>query len=232
MSRYYPRFATSSALAGLLILLISLGGGWGEVYGQTAGPTPTAGPRASLSVTKQVDNANPRRGDIVAFTIRVQNTGSVAARNVIIRDVVPGAFDILNASATAGTVEVRGQTVAVTVPAIDPGVTVLVVIEARVRNDAQGELRNTVIVREADDPATADGVNEQRATVTLTVAEGAADAPPAGGQASGQTGQSGASDSLLSGTGAGSGLQLPLLLIGIALVLAGGLVFLRTRTST
>jgi uncharacterized repeat protein (TIGR01451 family) len=223
---------TSSALAGLLILLISLGGGWGEVYGQTAGPTPTPSQRAILSVTKQVDNANPRRGDIVAFTIRVQNTGSVAARSVIIRDVVPGAFDILNASATAGTVEVRAQTVTVTVANIDPGMTVLLVIEARVRNDAQGELRNTVIVREAADPATADGVNEQRATVTLTVAEEAAAAPSAGAQPGGQTGQSGVSDSLLSGTGAESGLQQSLLLIGVALVLAGALIFFRTRTST
>lgn len=223
---HYQRFATSSVLAGVLILLISLGGGWGNVYGQTAGPTPTPSRGAVLSVTKRVDNANPRRGDTITFTIRVQNTGSVTARNVIIRDVVPGTFDILNASATLGAVKINGQTISLIIPALDPGVTVLLVVEARVRNNAQGELRNTVIVREGD-PSVADG-NEQRATAVLMVAEGTAGPTQPGGPRN----QIGPSDSLLGRTGAGSGLQLPLLLIGLALVLAGAFVFIRARGTT
>lgn len=268
--QHHHRVATSTMLTGLLILLISLGGSWGEAYGQTAGPTPTVGQRAVLSVTKQVDNATPRRGDIVSFTIRVQNTGSVAALNVVIRDVVPGTFDVLRASATSGAAEVRGQVVTITVPQIDPGVTVLATIEARVRNDARGQLRNTVVVRAA---GVVDGSNaaEVSATVLLDVAEqpdatpptGAS--PPAGGNTGGGTGDNtgggaggntgggaggntgggaggniggGAggdtrrgSNPLLSGTGAGSGLQLPLLVIGIMLVLIGGLIFTRVRNT-
>lgn len=230
----HSKFATSAVLAGLLALCVSLGGSWGNVYGQTAGPTPTPGQQAILNVTKQVDNANPRRGDSVSFTIRVQNTGSVAARNVVIRDVLPATFDILSTSATAGVVEVRGQTVTVVVSAIDPGVTVLVVIEARVRDNAQGELRNTVIVREEPVTGGTDGANEQRATAVLTIDESVAEVPPqAGGQAgqSGQVGQSGTADSLLGRTGAGSNLQMPLLLIGLMLVLAGAFVFIRVRTT-
>lgn len=224
------RVATSTMFAGLLIMLMSFGGSWGEAYGQTAGPTPTAGQRAVLSVTKQVDNANPRQGDIVSFTIRVQNTGSVAALNVLIRDILPGTFDVLRASATAGTVEVVGQVVTVSVPQIDPGVTVLAVIEARVRAEARGELRNTVTVRET---TSGDSANELSATAVLQVAEQADASPPAGGDNRGGAGgdNRGGSNPLLSGTGAGSGLQLPLLVIGMMLVLIGGLVFSRVRSA-
>lgn len=220
-------------LTGLLIMLISFGGGWGEAYGQTAGPTPTPGQRAVLSVTKQVDAANPRRSDIVSFTIRVQNTGTAAALNVVIRDVLPGTFDVLRASATAGAVKVNGQVVTVTVPQIDPGVTVLTVIEARVRNDARGQLRNTVVVRAAGAVDGSGSTDEVSATALLDVAE-QTDAPPAsGGDNRGGAGgdNRGGSNPLLSGTGAGSGLQMPLLIIGIMFVLIGGLIFTRVRTT-
>lgn len=53
--------------------------------------------QARLVATKQVDGATKRPGDAVAYRIRVQNTGTDAARNVVLRDVLPeGVFaDVL-----------------------------------------------------------------------------------------------------------------------------------------
>jgi uncharacterized repeat protein (TIGR01451 family) len=212
-------FAMSLLLTGLLVTLMSFGGGWGQAYGQTAGPTPTPR-RATISVTKTVDNPRPSPGATVVFTIRVQNVGDTPARNVVVQDNMPGAFEILDVATTAGTATVSGPAVRVDIPQIDPGATVVITIRARLRPDARGELVNVVIVRDTD------GVfGEQRARATLGVAESTDEqqiTPPTSAQVP---------RAPLSNTGADSGLQWSLLLLGLLLMAAGSVVFWRARAT-
>ncbi|HEX6292765.1 MAG TPA: DUF11 domain-containing protein [Herpetosiphonaceae bacterium] len=209
----------SLLLMGLLVTLMSFGGGWGQAYGQTAGPTPTPR-RAALNVTKEVDNPRPRPGETVVFTIRVQNVGDTTARDVIVQDNMPGAFEILDVTTSAGTATVRGPTVRVEIPQIDPGATVVITIRARLRPDARGPLINVVIVRDATG-----ALDEQRAEAALAVAGAAAEAsdPPSGGPQ--------VPRGPLSNTGADSGLQWSLLLLGLLLMIAGSVVFWRARAT-
>jgi uncharacterized repeat protein (TIGR01451 family)/LPXTG-motif cell wall-anchored protein len=218
-------FAMSLLLMGLLVTLMSFGGGWGAAYGQTAGPTPTPR-RATLSISKEVDNPRPRPGETVVFTIRVQNIGDQPTRNVVVQDVMPSAFEVLDATSSAGTVSVRGPTVRVEIPQIDPGASVVVTIRARLRPDARGRLVNTVIVRENNAE-----VGEQRAEAILEIADEAGEdgqsdtSPDAPG-----TGAQGPRGSL-GNTGADSSTQWWLLLLGLMLMAAGSAIFWRSRSA-
>jgi uncharacterized repeat protein (TIGR01451 family) len=213
-------FAMSLLLTGLLVTLLSFGGGWGQAYGQTAGPTPTPRGAAQLSVTKEIDNPRPRQGETVVFTIRVQNTGDAPARDVVVQDNMPGSLEILEVSTTAGTSSVRGPTVRVEIPQLDPGASVVITIRARLRPDARGELVNIVIARANN---VGGATVEQRAQAVLEVAESAADEPTApGGGAQNPRGS-------LGNTGADSTVQWWLLLLGLVLMAAGSAIFWRAR---
>jgi uncharacterized repeat protein (TIGR01451 family) len=217
-------FAMSLLLTGLLVTLTSFGGGWGQAYGQTAGPTPTPR-RATLSITKEVDNPRPRPGETVVFTIRVQNVGDQPARDVVVLDVMPPAFEVLDATTTAGTASVRGPTVRVDIPQIDPGATVVITIRARLRPDARGRIVNIVIVRDANA-----ALGEQRAEAILEVSDTADDAQPGASPAMPGTGAQGPRGSL-GNTGADAGMQWWLLLLGLALMAAGSAIFWRSRST-
>lgn len=214
-------FAMSLLLTGLLVTLMSFGGGWGEAYGQTAGPTPTPR-RAALSITKEVDNPRPQPGATVVFTIRVQNIGDVPARDVVVQDNMPGTFEILDVAATAGTATVRGPTVRVEIPQIDPGATVVITIRARLRPDAQGRLVNVVIVRQGNA-----STDEQRAEAILEVSDSAGDT----GQPAAPTTAPQGTRSSLGNTGADSGMQWWLLLLGLILMAVGSAIFWRARST-
>ncbi|WP_299261893.1 DUF11 domain-containing protein, partial [uncultured Aquimarina sp.] len=47
---------------------------------------------SDLSITKVVSDATPNVGDTVTFTISLSNSGSDAATNVSVADVVPGGY--------------------------------------------------------------------------------------------------------------------------------------------
>ncbi|HEY0733677.1 MAG TPA: DUF11 domain-containing protein [Herpetosiphonaceae bacterium] len=213
-------FAMSLLLTGLLVTLMSFGGGWGEAYGQTAGPTPTPR-RASLSVTKEADNPRPQPGDTVVFTIRVQNIGDVPATDVIVQDNVPGTFEILDATSSTGTVTVQGQTVRVQIAQLDPGATAVITIRVRLRPDAQGRLVNIVIVRQGNSAS-----EEQRAEAVLDVADSSDD----GGQAAPTATPQGPRSSL-GNTGADTSMQWWLLLLGLMLIAAGSAIYWRARAT-
>lgn len=214
-------FAMSLLLMGLLVTLMSFGGGWGEAYGQTAGPTPTPR-RASLSITKEVDNPRPQPGATVVFTIRVQNIGDVPATNVVVQDNVPGTFEILDAGASTGTVTVQGQTVRVQIAQLDPGATVVITIRVRLRPDAQGRLVNIVVVRQGNA-----AIEEQRAEAVLDVADSADDS----GQPTAPTATPQGPRSSLGNTGADTSMQWWLLLLGLMLIAAGSAIYWRTRST-
>lgn len=222
----HPRqrsFATSLLLLGLLTLLMSFSGGWGIAYGQTAGPTPVANQPAILNVTKEADNPSPRPRDTVVFVIRVSNVGGQPARNVQVVDAVPGEFEIVNVYATQGIPQINGQNVTVTIQQLDPGMMVVVTIETRVRATARGQLSNQVVVRAAN----LDGspIAEERAQAVLGVADTADDPSASPSHAQGPGSQ-------LSNTGADTPLYWPLFLLGLLLMMAGFVIFLRSRKTT
>lgn len=232
------RFATSFFFAGLLAVLLSLGGGWGDAYGQTAGPTPTPADVA-LSIAKSVDQPTAQPGDTVVFTIRVQHVGNAPAQNAVVQDDIPSAFELLSASSSAGTVAVSGPTVRVTIPQLNPGETVIITVTARIRPDARGSLSNTASV-------TAIGVSgvqlpPQTATAGLSVSGESGADDSAGNDEDGASGvvRSGAEadngtglKSQLSNTGVDAGLQWPLFIIGVLFVIAGSVLFARSRKTT
>jgi uncharacterized repeat protein (TIGR01451 family) len=65
----------------------------------------TAVPKeANLNLTKQVNDLTPNQGDIVTFTITVQNTGPDAATNILIQDVIPNGYSNISNVSNSGTV--------------------------------------------------------------------------------------------------------------------------------
>lgn len=239
----HRRFGMSLFIAGAFALLMSLNGGWGDAYGQTAGPTPQPN-SALLRVTKEADNPNPRVGDTVVFIIRVTNVGDQPARAVEVVDTMPNAFEIVSSMPTVGTVAVSGQTVTLTIPELQPGETAVLTIETRVRAGATGQLVNQVVVRGIDANGTALSDNTAQTVVDVATDEqgdGAASprgqtgpghgnagtprrqvGPADGGNAGGPRNQLGA-------TGADDSLQWWLTALGVLLVISGSAIYLRAR---
>jgi len=58
---------------------------------------------ADLAVTKTVDDATPNVGDVVTFTITLENLGADTATNVTLRDVLPGGLELVSALPSQGT---------------------------------------------------------------------------------------------------------------------------------
>src|SRR5688500_17740445 len=111
-SRRFRRFGQLQMLIGTLLLMFAGGSisSWGVAYGQTAGPTPT-GNQAALGISITVDNATPRPGDTVTWTIVVGNTGSADAREVQAADLIPDGFEIIDGVASRGRLVIDGQEV-------------------------------------------------------------------------------------------------------------------------
>lgn len=218
------KLATSLIVAGFLAFWMSLGGGWGAAYGQTAGPTPTVAD-ADLAVTKEASVAQARPGSTVTFTIRVQNTGGAPALNVVARDDVPSAFEVISATASSGTVATSGPTVTLTIPQLNPGESAVLTIVTRLRPDALGQLTNDVVASAAR--MSGERTADRRASASLNASEDAPDA--AAGGSAGAAGSSGDVSSQLSNTGADGSVVWWLLAVGIVLISVGGTLIWRTR---
>lgn len=227
-------FATSLLLTGVLVVLAGFGGDWGRAYGQTAGPTPTPN-QAVLNVTKEATTSTAAPGDPVVYIIRITNSGSQPARDVEAVDTMPGSLEPVNAYATKGSVSTSGQTVTTTVPELAPGETVILTAETRIRNGAQGQIANQVVVR-AVNVAGAAGT-EARAEAVL----GVVDQAPGGGSAA-NSGDGGAGAdaadtdddlrSQLSNTGAHDSMRWLLLALGVGLSGVGGAIVVRNRKTS
>jgi uncharacterized repeat protein (TIGR01451 family) len=72
---------------------------------------------------------------IVTYTLRVVNPMDEAALQVQVQDQMPAVLDIVEATATSGTVEVRGQTVTFRQQQLDAGGRVTITVRARIRAD-------------------------------------------------------------------------------------------------
>ncbi len=69
----------------------------------TSTVTPAPIPQTDLAVTKTVDNAAPKVGANVTFTIVATNNGPSAATGVSVEDILPTGYTLVSASPSAGT---------------------------------------------------------------------------------------------------------------------------------
>jgi len=107
---------------------------------------------ADLAVQKDVDNATPNVGDVVAFTITLDNLGADPAGNVSVLDQLPSGLQFVSAVPSQGTYSATtGVWTVGTVDALD---TQTLVILAKVLAPAAGGIpttqTNTASVRTSD----------------------------------------------------------------------------------
>ncbi|MFD2588983.1 gliding motility-associated C-terminal domain-containing protein [Croceitalea marina] len=115
----------------------------------TVNPVPTG--LADLSIAKTVDNANPKVGDIIEFTINLTNNGDSNATGVVVNDLLPIGFTYQAHTATAGTYD-EDTGVWNTNGVIPNGTTETLLILARVNapTGADGEYTNQVEITASD----------------------------------------------------------------------------------
>lgn len=65
--------------------------------------TPIPLRSADLSITKSVNNSNPKVGSQVIFTVTTTNNGPSDASNVQVTDILPGGYTFVSASVPTGT---------------------------------------------------------------------------------------------------------------------------------
>lgn len=130
--------------------------------------TPPATPESTpdVSIEKQVDRASVNPGEQVIFTITARNSGATA-RDVVVTDVVPEAFSVVDLSSTKGEIVVEGQTVTAYPAVLERGEIVTIRVTAQVRDQATaGEMRNMALITTStagDDPG------NNTSTVTVRV---------------------------------------------------------------
>jgi uncharacterized repeat protein (TIGR01451 family)/LPXTG-motif cell wall-anchored protein len=100
-------------------------------------PTPT--PVCDNTIEKRVDPRDAETGELVTFTIHVENVGQVAMVNARVEDTVPDYLEVLNVEVLDehfGQVvhPLSGQTVTVQPGILGPGAEVTIIIRTKVRN--------------------------------------------------------------------------------------------------
>jgi uncharacterized repeat protein (TIGR01451 family) len=134
-----------------------------------------------LSITKVAEPAAVEVGDRVEFSIVVRNEGTIpAARVTVVDRPLDGRIDVLSATASQGTCEVRrtgslGQRVVCRLQTVGPGDTARILVAARAV--APGVSRDIVSVLGV--PAGGDASNNvASAVVTIRVSSGGGPSPP------------------------------------------------------
>lgn len=87
-------------------------------------------------ITKSVNPPFAVPGESVTWTITISNPGSIAVNNVQMQDTMPAEVAIQNVSATAGSASFSGQAVNFSIGTLNPGASVTITINTRVRDDA------------------------------------------------------------------------------------------------
>lgn len=135
-------------------------------------PTPPPEPVPDVVIRKQADHTTARPGDTVLFTLTAHNAGQGVARDVVVTDAVPAAFEVTDLKSGKGDVvlEPDGQTVTAYPRTLDPGETVTIEITAKVRSGVAGAIGNMAIITTStpgDDP----GNNTSIVTITIQTQE-------------------------------------------------------------
>jgi uncharacterized repeat protein (TIGR01451 family)/gliding motility-associated-like protein len=135
-----------------------------------AAVTPGADDSESdLSVSKTVDNNKPVAGDEIQFTIIVTNNGPDAAENVIVTDILPDGYSLVNTVVSEGEWNEPEWMINI----LENGDSENLVMTVRV--EAQGEYENTASVEsESFDPDSFNNSDKEIITLnrTVTVPEG------------------------------------------------------------
>jgi uncharacterized repeat protein (TIGR01451 family) len=99
-----------------------------------ASDVPTASPTPSpeLGCRAEVSREDVLPGEEIQYAISLEAAGTGAAGSVIIRDEMAPGIELLQISATQGSVEVQGQLVKLSMGTIEPGQTVLAILGLRV----------------------------------------------------------------------------------------------------
>jgi len=126
---------------------IYIGSGDGKLYAITSAP-----PVPVLALTKSVSPTSARRGDQVTYTLTYQNTGTKAAGNVQLSDVLPAHITYLPGS--GGSYNAATRTVSWSSASLSMGTSVKVTFKATLDADviAGMNIVNTAIVSCAEIP--------------------------------------------------------------------------------
>lgn len=89
--------------------------------------------QSGFSIVKSVNPPIAIANDSVTFTVTMSNNGAETYTNLSAEDNVPVEFEVLGATASAGTVAVNGQMVSYNVSSLAPGTSVTITIQARIR---------------------------------------------------------------------------------------------------
>ncbi|MDW8300500.1 MAG: hypothetical protein RML95_14310, partial [Anaerolineae bacterium] len=173
--------------------------------------SPTAVPAvgsllvADPVIVKLVEPRLALPGELVVYTLTVTNPSSVPASGIVVSDTVPSVLQIIGATTTQGTFTISGQVVIFDVGVVNPGQTVVLTVQARLRDDAPApsDVTNTGELRHRTG-------NPKVSSATLRVTRGrlpATGLPPA--------------------EPINLGEALLLLLLGFSLVFGGALLWLR-----
>lgn len=111
----------------------------------------------SLEVTKHDDvphNESVERGDVVEYTITVENTGNVDLTNVVVEDTLWDAGDVIYVGSTK--VELDGDSYTITNLAVDETVTITYYYTVTRADEREGEIVNEVTVKAGDNVTDSD----------------------------------------------------------------------------
>jgi uncharacterized repeat protein (TIGR01451 family) len=140
-----------------------------------ATPTATVEPTIALpivqppqvSILKQVSPAEAQPGQLVTYTLTLQNQGSGPAHDVVVTDELPSALEIIDLHSSKGDIAVDGQRVNAYPRSLTAGETQVYTIVTRVRPATPaGPLGNTAVVT-LSDPGDTPGDNLSTATLQI-----------------------------------------------------------------
>lgn len=168
-------FATSFAVAGSYVIQVSSAGATAQCNVVVTAPVQSS---ADLSIKKTASPVHVTTQGETIFTITLANGGPGAAQLVSVRDVLPAAVIFVAATASRGTYD-AGSGIW-TVGLVQPGEQVVLLITARLPRLGSYENSAEVWTSGTPDPDSTPGnenpSEDDRATATVTVAEGLAPA--------------------------------------------------------
>jgi uncharacterized repeat protein (TIGR01451 family)/MYXO-CTERM domain-containing protein len=150
------------------------------------------------------------------FTLTVGDHGTVAAKDVIVKDTLPDYLSILSVTASRGNVSTEGQTVLVVIGTVEPTDVITITIRARINQSAPSVGYNTAHISTS---SPTDNPNNNSDTVTFVIPEPGVAATPI--PIPPQLPNTGAPDDML-------GSQRLLALLGLIMLALG--LLLRRRT--
>src|SRR5690606_33318513 len=110
-----------------------------------------------IEVRQVVSNSTPEEGQLITYTITVENTSSSVGTNIVIRDIVPAGLTYEPGSITGGSAQNDGAPTGTglqwTINSLAGNASVNLTFQARVNNGAKaayGTITNTALRHSSD----------------------------------------------------------------------------------